>query len=104
MIFTTKLFTNALPGFLFDCDTILWDGRYWIVPAWIEDQTTRKRRPERIILLDNLKHQTLPPGSAHHFFLNDSIPKDVFSGLPPEGTSYHVILFPEVFYDIPGHA
>lgn len=98
-IFKTLVMTDAVPGHLLLCDTILWDERYWIVPEWLEDQTTGKRQPERIILLDNLKHTVAAPGSEHHFLLNDPIPKHVFSGQPQGGTSYLVIICPPIFLD-----
>lgn len=98
-IFKTKLMTDAEPGHLLICDTILLDGKYWIVPQWLEDKKTKKRQPERIILLDNLKYQISDPDSGHHFFLGEAIPKEIFCGELPAQTTYHVIIQPEVFVD-----
>jgi hypothetical protein len=62
-------------------DTIEHDGKFWLVPLWIDNPTTKTTRPARIILLDSLQHQRSSPGSlGGEFAVNVPIPRDVLEG------------------------
>lgn len=66
-------------------DTIKWEGRLWLVPAWIDNLKTQTSRPERIVCLDLLEHQDGgPPGVD--YTLSRPIPRCVWDGQAPPGT------------------
>jgi len=96
-IFKTSILMN---NNFYTCDTIFWQGKYWLVPEWLENIDTKKRQPKRIILVENLRHQKLS-GSPHHFAVSEPIPKDIFDGKSPSRKPYQMINYPEVFYDTP---
>ena len=84
-------------------DTIRHDGKWWLVPRWLEAPTEGWKIPTRIILLDVLRHQDAPPDYPAKFLLNDPIPKSVLGGeIPkqPEG-KYVVVERPDIRLDIP---
>lgn len=59
---------------VFTIDTIEFEGKLWLVPEWIEKPLEGWKSPKRIILLDALPHQKVPPGSP--------IPADFVLGYP----------------------
>jgi hypothetical protein len=61
-------------------DTIEHEGKFWLVPDWIEKPLEGWKSPERIILLDVLPHQKVPPGSP--------IPADFVLGYPRPTASF----------------
>ncbi len=54
---TMIFFSDAEPGKIFLYDTIEYDGKFWIVPEWLINRTLGKRRPARIIPLNQYRHQ-----------------------------------------------
>jgi hypothetical protein len=90
-------------GYVYRMDTIEYEGRVWLVPAWLESRATGGRKPERMICLDNLPHQRIDPqdspvDSPIHFRLVDPIPKTVLEGRVPPGLEsvYVVLEAPEI--------
>lgn len=85
-------------GYVYLMDTIEYEGRMWLVPAWLESLATGERKPERMIRLDNLPHQRIDPQDSPvdppmHFRLVDPIPKSVLEGRVPAGLeSVYVLL------------
>jgi hypothetical protein len=49
-------------GSLFAADVISHDGKNWIVPTWHECPAEGYKKPERIVCLDNLRHQKTRSG------------------------------------------
>ena len=63
-------------GTIFHMDTIEYQGRFWLVPAWLEAPSEGWKMPVRIICLDPLPHQKFPPGSGYgDFVLSGPLPK-----------------------------
>ncbi len=97
MDLTTRIFKSsvALSDGLYICDTIYWNGTYWLVPEWHVDQTTKKRQPVRIIRLDADKYKE-SENPLFDFDVEQAIPNDVFEGRSPGGTTFHIVCFPHI--------
>src|SRR4051794_29175213 len=68
-------------GTISQMDAIEHDGKFWLVPIWLENPAIKKIKPLRLILLDSLQHQRFdPPTQFGDFAVNDPIPKDVLKG------------------------
>jgi len=100
-ILKTLYFSDSVPGHLLKCDTIEWQGKFWLVPEWIENHSTGKMRPVRIICLDSLPHRVLPLGAPDHFALDIPIPKCVFDGKIPQETPFEIVENPAIEVYIP---
>ena len=102
-ILKTAYISDAVPGHPLECDTIEFEGRFWLVPLWTENHATGKMRPERIICLDCLPHQTFPQVAKETFVLNIPIPKCVLDGEIPYESAYNfeIVENPEIDFDIP---
>ncbi len=77
----------AETGSLGECEAIEHGGRIWLVPHWLESSTLAATKPSRLIPLDILQHQSLPPGNAYgaDYILNDPMPKQLFDEtVPPQ--------------------
>jgi hypothetical protein len=89
-------------GTMFLADTIEYEGKYWLVPQWLEAPAEGWKRPARIVSLAPLKHQksTMP---GIDFVLNVPIPKAVFDGEVPTGSGaqYVVIERPDISLPTP---
>ena len=103
-IFKTFItFTDAEPGKILKCDTIEFEGKFWLVPEWLEKAAIGEMQPLRIICLDLLPHQKIQRGTPADFVLNDPIPKCVFDGeIPPQTTlNFRILESPEIWVEIP---
>ena len=98
---TIYFYSDAEIGHLLKCDTIEYQGRFWLVPSWTENHTTGKMKPDRIICLNSLPHQILPLGAPENFALDVPIPKCVFDGEIPPGTTFEIVENPEIEVYIP---
>jgi hypothetical protein len=85
------------------CEVTEHEGKFWIVADSLENIATGKITPIRLILLDNLKHQkkTDSPSMFVDFLVNDPIPRCVFDGQVPPGTSFQVLEMPLITDNIP---
>lgn len=99
---TLYAFTDAELGKIFKCDTIEFEGKFWLVPTWLENIAEGTIKPERIICLDYLPHKRTSSGSPADFILNRPIPKCVFDGeIPAEATfRFDIIEHPDISIDI----
>src|SRR4030042_3567666 len=98
-IYTTLItFTDADLGKILKCDTIEFENKLWLVPEWLENATTGKMQPLRIIRLDCLPHQKIQNSTPADFVLNTPIPKCVFGGeIPPQTTlNFQIVESPEI--------
>ncbi len=84
-------------------DTIEHEGKQWLVPEWLEAPTEGWKKPARIICLDGVPRDPLPPSYPAKFVLKNPIPKAVLDGQIPSGTEaeYVVIEAPDIRFDIP---
>jgi hypothetical protein len=100
---TRIIFAEANFGKIMPCDTIEHNGKFWLVPEWKENTTTKTRAPLRIICLDCLPHQKTGPDDPHDFIVNTPIPSCVFEGIKPSEEKYQfdIIEFPDISFDIP---
>jgi hypothetical protein len=97
-IFKTMIGFDDAPQ-LYQVDTIEYDGKMWLVPHWLDTLDKQWRMPVRIICLDSLAHQKLPPGSPYgDFSLSAPISRAVFDGQrqPQLGDGYVVIETPPI--------
>lgn len=101
---TLMFFSDSDPGHIFACDTIEENGKFWLVPDWLENIATKTRTPIRMICLDGIKHQKVESGKPSDFVLNDPIPKCVFDGQIPPGTSYQIVENPLITDEVPDGA
>ena len=101
-IFKTALAFQDVPdGTIYKCDTIEYQGAFWLVPEWLENPDAGVMIPARIICLDGLIHQTTPDNPGADFWLNTGIPKSVFDGAVPPGDKYVMIERPDIKFPIP---
>ena len=79
-------------------DTIEHEGKFWLVPQWLDIPAEGWTMPARIILLDTLRHQRLEPGGLADFLLNDPLPKAVLEGhvLTEQAKQYVVVDKPPI--------
>ncbi len=90
---TIYFYSDYEIGHLLKCDTIEYRNKFWLVPIWTENHTTKKMRPERMICLDFLPHKVLPDGAPDQFALDIPIPKCVFfDGQIPKETTYKFVI------------
>jgi len=88
-------------GAIYQIDAIEHKGKSWLVPHWIESPTEGLKRPTRIIRMDQLKYQKLPPEDARgNYFLNEPIPKSVLDGTASAelAATFEILDFPNVSF------
>lgn len=80
---TGKLFNVLLPSGeeMLSCQGLAFGGKLWLVPQWLEQPATARRKPERMIRFDNLAHQPMPDG----YLVNAPIPIAVLQGERRDG-------------------
>jgi hypothetical protein len=83
------------------CDTIKFQGLFWIVSEWLNNPETGKRKPKRIVCMDNLQYQLAESGKPYNFVVTQQISIDVLYGPRPKKTSILCIDSPEIWYPIP---
>ena len=89
-------------GAIHKMDTIEHEGRFWLVPEWLDSQSEAWTMPARIILLDTLHHQK-SDGEQWDFVLNDPIPKAIVHGEtePEPDSQYFVVERPDIQFPKP---
>ena len=90
------------------CDTIRYQGKLWLVPAWFDRRDTGTSRPVRLICLDALQYQAVPMSLRKDFdpcqyMLNQPFPRDAYEGRAPliAGGSSVVVEMPNVEFHNP---
>jgi hypothetical protein len=90
---------------IFPMDTIEYEGKFWLVPRWLESIEEGWLTPERIISLENLQVQDLRkmPSPSADFSVSVPIPKFVFDGDPeqPKAAGYRVVQYPPIRFRKP---
>ena len=68
----------------YEMDTIAYEGQLWLVPEWIDIPAGGWRIPARIVCLDRMSYDRVPPDFLDllrvHYVLNDCKPRDLFFG------------------------
>jgi hypothetical protein len=84
-------------------DVVLYQGRRWIVPEWIESLETGGLRPIRLICLETLVYQERPDQPIR-YLLTFPIPMSVRDGTDqsPAYSDYEVIEGPDIDGPIEG--
>lgn len=72
-----------------------WEGKVWLVNAWLIDRATGNAIPERMVRVDNLspRPQKCEPGGKFDY-ANVLLPKEVIEG-PAEVVGYEVRIMPD---------
>jgi hypothetical protein len=92
---TAVLFEGDAAGKIYQADTIEYEGKFWLVPEWIEDPDTQCSRPLRIVPLDLWPHQKTP--ALGGFVINVPISRALFEGRVRQPESPHqVVDWPDV--------
>jgi hypothetical protein len=80
-------------------DAIDHQGKLWLVPGWYEIPAKAVTKPIRLIPLDLLRYQRIPPGEqAFDLMVNDGLPTQLFDPeIPTELRSkFRVVEAPEI--------
>jgi hypothetical protein len=96
-------FTDEYLGKIMQCDTIEFNGKFWLVPKWLDNLEEGTRTPLRIICLDYLPHQKTEDFGDVDFVINSPMPICVFDGEIPAETEYRfdIVESPDLWIDIP---
>ena len=99
---TCYFFSDANDGTIWGCDTIEYEGSFWLVAYWLENKVQGLRKPGRLICIDTIRHQKAN-GKPWDFVLNVGIPKALFDGqIPPQsGDKFAVIENPDITFPLP---
>ena len=101
-IFKTIItFSDFKPGEIFVYDTIEFEGKLWIVPEWLIDSSLKRRKPKRIIALDNFLYEAIDRGK-HPFRADFRLNNPIYRGILYSQTPMisNVQENPEIWYDI----
>jgi hypothetical protein len=79
-IYTTWLMTGGAHWLM---DTIEYQGRFWLVPAWLDRRSAGWTRPLRIVWLATGQHKRTKVNDQADFLVEEPIPKAVFDGRIP---------------------
>lgn len=93
-------FADDQSGSIYHMDTIEYQGKFWLVPMWLESPSEGISMPARIVSLETLQHQKLLRSPTGDFCVNQPISKDVLDGLKTEA-GYVVIEKPNIRILIP---
>lgn len=83
---------NGASNEIHSIDVVEYQGKFWLVPAWLDYPAQKATRPLRIVWLGTMRHHHMP-GSDPEFLVEDPVPSYVFDGrLPPEEASRYVVV------------
>jgi hypothetical protein len=82
---------------IFECDAIEFEGKFWLVPNWLEDGFGSVKTPKRIICLSKLDHSVSSLSYAD-FLVKVPIPKNVLDGRITEHDkeTFLILEYPEL--------
>jgi len=83
---------------VYSVDTIIYEGKIWLVPDWDELPSLKVIRPSKIIRIDLMPYQK-PDDLVFDYVLNVQFDKAVHDWKTSEG--FEIEVHPEIFYDIP---
>ena len=94
-IYKTMVAFDQADGVIYQVDTIEYQGKFWLVPEWLESLAEKYKTPSRIVQIDCLKHQRTIGSPMADFVLSLPISKAVFDGEETR-TGYVVIDRPPI--------
>jgi hypothetical protein len=62
------------------CDAVFHEGKYWLVPEWLEDNESGSRVPARLVCISNLRHQVHLDSEVHQLTVNEPVPREILDG------------------------
>lgn len=106
--FTMKIFKAAVPvegeTSIFQMDVIEHEGKFWLVPYWLNNPATGRSKPLRLIALETIQHQRVDSAPFGDFAVNVPIPKAVIDGRVQQQqgfglNNYIVVEAPDIVFD-----
>jgi hypothetical protein len=93
-----KVLVGLDDGTIVKVDAIEYEGGLWLVPQWLDVPAQRVTKPARLIRMDVLQHQRMPPTYKADFVLNAGMPKALFDCSAPlkSALGYEVRELPEI--------
>lgn len=82
-----------------EMDVIEYDGKFWLVPEWLDNPIQKVTKPMRMVSLETIRHSRMR-GAKQEFVVEFPVPKYVFEGRIPsaEADKYVVIEGPELLF------
>jgi len=80
-------------------DAIDYQGKLWLVPGWYEISARAVSKPVRLIPLDLLRYQKIPPGEqSFDLVVNDGLPIQLFDREVPKElhSKFQVLEAPDI--------
>jgi hypothetical protein len=75
------------------CGAIEHEGAVWLVPKWLPFPDEGYTKPERMIRLDQFRHQAIPQPAEADYGVNEPMPKSLFFGeLSPRLKEKYVVI------------
>jgi len=92
------MFFEKNEGEIVQCDTIEYEGKFWLVGEWLDSPELGVTKPKRLICLETLPHQKTIGSKHGDFVLNHPIPREVFDGQIPQKSEvvYVVVEDPDI--------
>jgi len=88
-----KVIVGFENGEMGHCGAIEHDGAVWLVPKWLPFSEQGYTKPERMIRLDQFRHQAIQQPADADYGINDPLPKSLFFGeLSEKLTKNYVVL------------
>ena len=78
---------------------IEYQGKLWLVPAWLESRSLKISKPERMIRFDNL-HHLKTPNDETQFFVSEQLTVSLVDGETTEG--FEVLVEPDIEFPFRG--
>jgi hypothetical protein len=98
-------------GVMANCAAVKYQGTIWLVPKWLREPDGKSAKPERMIRLDQFRHQVFdPPANGPdplmldtNFAVNDPLPRSLVDGALTQQlkTRYIVLEKPDIVFDYP---
>lgn len=84
---TFKVIIGFKNGELGHCEAVEYQGAVWLVPTWLPNYAEKYAMPERMIRLDQFRHDQFDPPATGpgqfagaNFAVRDPLPKELFHG------------------------
>ena len=77
---------------IYYADVIDYEGKFWLVPQWIDMPAQKSTTPLRIVSLETMKYHHLP-GRKPEFVVQNPVPRYVFDGqIPSEKAAEYIVI------------
>jgi len=83
-------------------DVVEYEGRFWLVPEWLDNHAEKISMPVRIVAFDRVPHLRTKGGTPE-FVVEFPISKSVFEGRPSseEAKKYDIVERPPIVIPLP---